>query len=48
MDVARRPFLDIAADVAGAIFYLDAGASEVAQLSLGSAFLWGKCTSSCS
>lgn len=42
IDAMRQPFLDIATDVHGSIVYLDAGAAEVAQLSLGPAFLLGR------
>jgi hypothetical protein len=41
IEIARRPFLEMAPDLAGALVYLDAGAAEVAQLSLGPAFLFG-------
>lgn len=41
IDAARQPFLDVAADIHGSLVYLDAGASEVAQLSLGPSFLLG-------
>jgi hypothetical protein len=41
IDAARQPFLDVAADIHGSLVYLDAGASEVAQLSLGRSFLLG-------
>lgn len=41
IDAIRKPFLDIATDISGSIVYLDAGAAEVAQLSLGPAFLLG-------
>jgi hypothetical protein len=41
IDAARQPFLDVAADIHGSLVYLDAGASEAAQLSLGPSFLLG-------
>lgn len=42
LDAMRKPFLDAATDIHGAIVYLDAGAAEVVQLSLGPAFLFGE------
>jgi hypothetical protein len=42
IDASRKPFLDVATDVSGSLVYLDAGAAEVAQLSLGPAFLLGE------
>ncbi|GBF89111.1 hypothetical protein Rsub_01828 [Raphidocelis subcapitata] len=39
IEAARRPLVDIAPEIAGALVLLDAGAAEVAQLSLGPAFL---------
>lgn len=42
IEVARRPFLDLAPELAGALVLLDAGAAEVVQLSLGPAFLLGE------
>lgn len=42
IDAMRKPFLDLAADIHGAVVYLDSGASEIVQLSLGPAFLLGK------
>lgn len=41
IDAARQPFLDLAADIHGSLVYLDAGAAEVAELTLGPAFLLG-------
>jgi hypothetical protein len=41
LDVARQPFLDLASDIHGSLVYLDAGAAEVAELTLGPAFLLG-------
>jgi hypothetical protein len=41
-EAVKRPFLDIAVDIAGALVYLDAGAGEVAHLSLGASFLLGE------
>lgn len=43
IDAARQPFLDLAADIHGSLVYLDAGAAEVAELTLGPAFLLGGC-----
>lgn len=43
IDAARQPFLDVAADIHGSLVYLDAGAAEVAELTLGPAFLLGRC-----
>lgn len=43
IDAARQPFLDLAADIHGSLVYLDAGAAEVAELTLGPAFLLGRC-----
>lgn len=40
-EAARRPLTDMAPDLAGALVLLDAGAAEVAQLSLGPSFLFG-------
>jgi hypothetical protein len=42
IDASRKPFLDVATDISGSLVYLDAGAAEVAQLSLGPAFLLGE------
>lgn len=42
IDAMRKPFLDSATIIQGSIVYLDAGASEVVQLSLGPAFLFGE------
>lgn len=44
LEVAKRPLLDVAAEVSGALVYLDQGAGEFAHLSLGPAFLFGKLT----
>lgn len=44
LDVARQPFLELAADIHGSLVYLDAGAAEVAELTLGPAFLLGAST----
>lgn len=41
IDASRKPFLDVATDISGSLVYLDAGAAEVTQLSLGPAFLLG-------
>lgn len=41
-DLARRPFLDVAQEIAGSLVYLDAGAGEVAASSLGLPFLLGE------
>ncbi len=41
-DLARRPFLDAAQEIAGSLVYLDAGAGEVAASSLGLPFLLGE------
>ena len=41
-DAARRPLLDAAGEISGALVYLDAGAAEVAQLSWGPEFLFGE------
>jgi hypothetical protein len=46
LDAARQPFLDLAADVHGSLVYLDPGAAEVAELTLGPAFLLGMLISS--
>jgi hypothetical protein len=43
IEAIRQPLLDVATEIHGSIVYLDAGAAEVAQLSLGPAFLFGKC-----
>jgi hypothetical protein len=43
IDAARQLFLDVAADIHGSLVYLDAGAAEVAELTLGPAFLLGRC-----
>ncbi len=43
IDAARQPILDLAADIHGSLVYLDAGAAEVAELTLGPAFLLGAC-----
>lgn len=43
IDAIRQPLLDVATEIHGSIVYLDAGAAEVAQLSFGPAFLFGKC-----
>lgn len=43
IDAARQPFLDLAADIHGSLVYLDAGAAEVAELTLGPVFLLGRC-----
>jgi hypothetical protein len=40
-EAARRPVVELAPEVAGSLVLLDAGAAEVAQLSLGPAFLFG-------
>lgn len=42
LEVAKRPFLDVAQDVSGALVYLDAGAGEAAAVSLGLPFLLGE------
>lgn len=42
-EIVKQPFLDVAADIAGALVYLDDGAGEVAHLSLGASFLFGGC-----
>jgi hypothetical protein len=42
IDASRKPFLDVATDISGSLVYLDAGAAEVPQLSLGPAFLLGE------
>lgn len=42
IDAARQPFLDLAADIHVSLIYLDAGAAEVAEQTLGPAFLLGK------
>lgn len=47
IDAARQPFLDLAADIHGSLVYLDAGAAEVAELTLGPAFLLGACLNRC-
>ncbi len=41
-EVVKKPFLDIATEISGALVYLDDGASEVAHLSLGASFLLGE------
>eukprot|EP00879_Flechtneria_rotunda_P025718 GHRR01027357.1.p1 GENE.GHRR01027357.1~~GHRR01027357.1.p1 ORF type:complete len:379 (+),score=125.42 GHRR01027357.1:574-1710(+) len=41
LEAMRKPFLDVATDIHASIVYLDAGAAEVAQLSLGPGFLLG-------
>lgn len=41
IEAARRPLLELAPEIAGALLLLDAGAAEVAALSLGPAFLFG-------
>ena len=41
IEAARRPLLDLAPEIAGALVLLDAGAAEAAALSLGPAFLFG-------
>eukprot|EP00798_Chlamydomonas_sp_ICE-L_P013375 gene13375-19220_t len=41
LECAKRPYLDVAPEISGALFYLDAGAAEHAQLSLGLPFLFG-------
>jgi len=43
IEAARRPLLQLAPELSGALVLLDAGAAEVAQLSLGPAFLFGEC-----
>jgi hypothetical protein len=40
-EAARRPLLELAPELSGALVLLDAGAAEVAALSLGPAFLFG-------
>jgi hypothetical protein len=40
-EAARRPLLQLAPELSGALVLLDAGAAEVAALSLGPAFLFG-------
>jgi hypothetical protein len=44
IDAARQPFLELAADIHGSLVYLDGGAAEVAELTLGPAFLLGEWT----
>lgn len=41
-ELAKKPFLDVATDISDALVYLDPGASEVAHVSLGPSFLFGK------
>lgn len=41
-EAVRRPFVEVAGDLAGSLIYLDAGAGEVASTSLGLSFLFGK------
>jgi hypothetical protein len=44
LDAARRPLLDAAPDLAGALVYLDSGAAEVVRMSLGVELLYGERT----
>lgn len=42
IELARRPVLDLAPEVSGALCYFDAGAAEAVQLSVGLPLLLGK------
>lgn len=44
LEIAKRPWLDVAPEINGSIVYLDAGAAEFVHVSLGAPFLFGEAT----